>query len=66
MHQNSRSACGGLIRDWNGSLIRGSCCKISEGNPLGTELVGVLKGLETVPDLQPKELEIEIDSKVAV
>lgn len=65
-HQNSTSACGGLIRDWNGSLIRGFCCKIAEGNPLKTELVGVLKGLEVVQDLQPKDLEIEVDSKVAV
>lgn len=58
--------CGGVIRDENGSWMRGFSARVGRCSVLEAELWGVLHGLQAAWDLGCRKVVLEIDSAKAV
>ncbi|KAJ1390181.1 Ribonuclease H-like superfamily [Sesbania bispinosa] len=60
------ASCGGLIRDHDGSFIKGFSCNIGLSSTVKVELWGLLHGLNLVASLKISNLIVNVDSLLAV
>lgn len=65
--KNSRSAaCGGLVRNLNGSLIKGFSCNLGFCNSVWAEMWALRLGIELARSLSLDKVCFELDSKAVV
>ena len=60
------AACGGLLRNRDGTFLQGFVAKLHEGDALYAELWACILGLELAWDMGHRRVEVESDSKHAV
>ncbi|KAJ1410645.1 Ribonuclease H domain [Sesbania bispinosa] len=60
------ASCGGLIRDHDGSFIKGFSCNIGLSSTVKAELWGLLHGLNLAASLKISNLIVNVDSLLAV
>lgn len=60
------AACGGLVRDSNGSFVRGFYCNLGTATSVSAELWGLVHGLCLAKNLGIQSLLVELDSQVVI
>ncbi|KAJ1426554.1 Ribonuclease H domain [Sesbania bispinosa] len=66
MAADMQASCWGLIRDHNGTFVKGFSCKIGIRSTVKAELWGLLHGLKLACSLNLSNLIINVDSPLAV